>query len=141
MPASSSWVDGLSVGPPSSTWAPSDANSVAQPGPGDDGERRRTGAAGAAGLGVEAGGALGDLGAHVGDVEVRDRARAREDGDRALGVVGVDVDLQRRAVADDEDPVADRLERADEGLRLEAAAGDGEVRALAEGLRGVLGVA
>ena len=53
-----------------------------------------------------------DLLAHVGDVEVRDRAGAGEQRGGALGVVGVDVDLERRRVADDEHRVADLLERA-----------------------------
>ncbi len=39
--------------------------------------------------------ALADLHAHVGDVEARDLAAPANDGRRLLGLVGVDVDLQR----------------------------------------------
>ncbi len=53
--------------------------------------------------------------------------------DDELGLVGVDVDLERGRVADDEDAVAERLERADPLGGLEAVAGDGEVRAVAVG--------
>ena len=58
--------------------------------------------------------ALGDLLAHVGDVELRDLAGAVEERHRGLGLVGVDVDLERRLVADDQDRVAELLERGDE---------------------------
>ena len=58
--------------------------------------------------------ALGDLLVHVGDVEPRDLAGAVEERRRPLGLVGVDVDLQRPCVADDEDRVAERLERVDD---------------------------
>ena len=63
--------------------------------------------------------ALGDLGAHVGDVEVGDLAGAGEHGGGALGLVGVDVHLQRGRVADDEHRVAERLQRREEALGLE----------------------
>ena len=82
------------------------------------GDRDDPGAAGA-----EARLALGDLLAHVGDVEVGDLADALEEGDRGLGLVGVDVDLQRRLVADDEDRVAEPLEP-----RQELAAGEARCR-------------
>ena len=59
---------------------------------------------------------------------------------RLLGLVGVDVDLQRRVVADDEDRVADRLQPRARSARLQAAAGDREVGAVAVGLARVLGV-
>ena len=52
-------------------------------------------------------GALLDLLVHVGDVEAGDRADAVEQRGRPLGLVGVDVDLQRVRVADDEHGVAD----------------------------------
>ena len=87
------------------------------PAPGDDGEHARCGRPRRVAVGGQAGVALGDLRAHVGDVEARDLAGAGEDRDRRLGVVGVDVDLQRRAVADDEHGVAQRLERADVARR------------------------
>ena len=60
-----------------------------------------------------------------------DVAGAGEQRLRGVGVVGVDVDLERRLVADDEDRVADRLEPADEGVALEPLAGDDEVGAVA----------
>jgi hypothetical protein len=81
-----------------------------------------------------------DLGAHVGDVEARDLAGVVEDLRRLLGLVGVDVDLQRRVVADDEDRVADLLQPRHERPGLEVLAGDGEVGAVAVGLAGVLRV-
>ena len=43
------------------------------------------------------------------------RRRPSKSAFAALGVVGVDVDLQRRRVADDQDRVADLLEQRDEG--------------------------
>ena len=73
-------------------------------------------------VGGQAGVALGDLRAHVGDVEARHLADAGEDRDRRLGIVGVDVDLQRRAIADDEDGVAQRLQGAHVARRRRAAA-------------------
>ena len=57
-------------------------------------------------------GALVLLLVHVGDVEPLDRPAAGEDGDRALGLVGVNVHAQRARVADDEHRIADLLERA-----------------------------
>ena len=51
------------------------------------------------------------------DVEVGDLAGALEEGDGGLGLVGVDVDLQRRLVADDEDRVADPLQPRQELAR------------------------
>ena len=72
---------------------------------GDDGEH----AAGVDRL-AHAGGALLDLLVHVGDVEPRDLADVVEQAGRALGLVGVDVDLQRGGVADDEHGVAESLE-------------------------------
>ncbi len=81
-----------------------------------------------------------DLLAHVGDVEVGDDARVGEQRRRGVGIVGVDVDLERRLVADDQHRVAEPLELGDEAALLEPGAGDGEVRAVAEGGRGVLGM-
>ena len=75
-------------------------------------------------------GALGDLRAHVGDVELRDLARVPEQRHRVLRLVGVDVDLQRHLVADDEDRVAELLQERDEGAALEARSLDDEVRAV-----------
>ena len=62
----------------------------------------------------------GDLLAHVGDVEPLHVAGVLEHGDGHLGLVGVDVDLQRRLVADDQHRVAELLEPRDEGARVEA---------------------
>ena len=58
-------------------------------------------------------GALGDLLVHVGDVEARDDTDAVEQAGGALGLVGVDVDLERVGVADDEHGVAEALEPRD----------------------------
>ena len=55
-------------------------------------------------------GALGDLLLHVGDVEARHGAGLGHQRGRRLRVVGVEVDLERRAVADHEHGVAERLE-------------------------------
>ena len=83
--------------------------------------------------------ALGHLLAHVGDIEPRHLAAdGSEDRHRAVGIVGVDVDLQRRLVADDQHGVADLLESGDEIVALQPRAGDGEVRAVAELARLVL---
>ena len=65
---------------------------------------------GAGAPGAEPGAALGDLLAHIGDVEIRDTAGGVEEGDGGLGLVGVDMDLQGRLVADNEDGVAQPLE-------------------------------
>ena len=84
--------------------------------------------------------ALLDLGMHVRDVQARDLAGGGEDRGRPLGLVGVDVDLERRCVADHEHAVADLLQRADERVRVEVVARDGEVRAVAVGRGLVLGM-
>ena len=76
-------------------------------------------------------GALGDLLAHVGDVEVADVADPFEQRHRRLGLVGMDVDLERGLVADDQYRVAEGLEVGDVGAAVEAGAGDDEVRAVA----------
>ena len=59
----------------------------------------------------------------------------------AFGLVGVQVHLQRRLVADDEHRVAELLERRDEAPRAQPAAGDREVGAEPVGGGAVLGVA
>ena len=79
-----------------------------------------------------------DLGAHVGDVEVGDRALLCEQRRGGVRVVGVHVNLQRRLVADDEHRVAEALEREYERTLLQAAARDREVRAVPVAARGVL---
>ena len=61
------------------------------------------------------------------------RADAGEQRGRGVRVIGVDVDLQRRRVADDEHRIADPLELADEMPLVQLGAGDGEVRAVPEG--------
>ncbi len=78
---------------------------------------------------------------HVRDIQMRNLARLRKHGRRALGLVGVHVHLQRRRVADHEHRVAQLLQRRDEAPRAQAGAGDGEVRAEAISARVVLGVA
>ena len=82
--------------------------------------------------------ALGDLDAHVGHVEMGDDAVVGEHRGGGVGIVGVDVDLERGRVADDEHRVAEPLERGDEGALLELLAGDREVGAVAERRGGVL---
>ena len=77
--------------------------------------------------------ALLDLLVHVGDVEPRDRADAVEEAGRPLGLVGVDVDLERVRVADHEHGVAEALEPRDPRPGLEVLARDREVRAVAVG--------
>ena len=75
---------------------------------------------------------VGDLLVHVGDVLARDLAGVGEQGLGGLGVVGVDVDLQRGGVADHQDGVPERLEPIDERVAVEVLAGDDEVGAEAE---------
>jgi hypothetical protein len=65
---------------------------------------------------------------------------AGEERERRFGVVGVDVDLERRAVTHDEDRVAQPLERLREARGLEAGADHREVRAEPIRRAGVLGV-
>ena len=64
-----------------------------------------------------------------------------EERDRGLGLVGVDVDLEGRLVADDEDRVAEALEPRQVLARRQAGAGDDEVRAVAEAAVLVVGQA
>ena len=68
---------------------------------------------------LDAQGALLDLLVHVGDVEPRDRADAVEQARGALGLVGVDVDLERVGVADHEHAVAEALQPGDPRPGLE----------------------
>ncbi len=103
-------------------------------GAGDHGEHAAAGALG------NLAGPRRDLGVHVRDVEVRDLAGACQDRDRLLGLVGVDMDLQRAGVADDQHRVAERRERRGETAWLEPPPGDGEVGAVAKGRREVLWV-
>ena len=84
--------------------------------------------------------AFGDLLAHVGNVEVGDRTRLDEDLHRRFGIVGVDVDLQGGFIADHQDRITDLLESADELARVEAAAGNDEVRAVLEAAVFMLGM-
>jgi hypothetical protein len=106
---------------------------LAHPGPRDDREHparlHRLG---------EALAALVDLLGHVRHVEVRDLAGTGEQGGRALGLVGVEVDLDGVAVADDQHGVAEPLQRLVPRARVQPLAGDREVRAEAEGHRLVL---
>ena len=133
MPASRSYVEGLSVAPPSSVC---DAEALEQrrgcPRPRRR-RARRTRRAARAVARAQALRALLDLLVHVGDVEVRDRPGAVEQRRSRVGVVGVHVDLQRRSspTTSTESPICSSasMKRA----RVEAAAGDGEVRAVAVG--------
>ena len=76
--------------------------------------------------------ARGYLLAHVRDVQSLDVPGLLEHGDRDLGLVGVDVDLERRLVSDHEHRVPQLLEPGDERARLQALAGDDEIRAVAK---------
>src|SRR5258705_431788 len=78
------------------------------PAPRHDGDGRTA-------AGLQPGSALGDLFAHVGNVQLRNLPRVREERHRRLRLVGVDVDLERGLVADDEHRVAKLLEPGHEG--------------------------
>ncbi len=58
---------------------------------------------------------------HVGHVEMGDHAGIGEQRRGGVGIVGVDVDLQRRRVADDEHGVSKLLQLVDEPALLEIA--------------------
>src|SRR5665811_2585349 len=79
---------------------------------------------------LQAGPPRGDLLAHVGDVEVGDATGPLEQRHRTFGLVGVDVDLERRLVADDEHRVAEALEAGQEVARGEPCPRDDEVGAV-----------
>ena len=89
-------------------------------------------------LARQPGAAVGHLLVHVRDVEARHLARAREQRRGGVRVVRVDVDAEGAVVAHDQHRVAEPLELGDEDARVEALAGDGEVRAVAEARRLVL---
>ena len=74
--------------------------------------------------------ALG-LRVHVRDLDAADRAARGAERERAARIVGVDVHLQRRAVADDEQRVAELLELGFELVGVEALALDDEHGAVA----------
>ena len=63
---------------------------------------------------------------HVRDLDLLDHARGARERERCARVVGVDVHLERRLVADDEQRVADPLERVLELDAVEALALDDE---------------
>ena len=135
--ASRSLVDGLSVGPPSSAPTPSHADSSRKPSPVTTASAPQVLSAGRAPLPTparasplvaglldldpptpptppapRAGVPLPTCSRHVGDVDAGDLVRR---GQRHRGVrgIGVDVDLERRRVADDQHRVADLLELVD----------------------------
>ena len=110
MPASSSYVDGLSVGPPRQRRGAERVKSSSIPLPATTATTPQAAVGSREPLRP-----LLDLLEHVGHVEARDGARAGEQLRGALGRVRVDVDLERALVADDEHGVADRLERLDPG--------------------------
>ncbi len=89
--------------------------------------------------GLEAGAAVGDLLAHVRDVEARHLAGAVEQRGRGAGVVGVHVHAQRLVVAHDQHRVAQPLEPRHVVGALEPLARDREVGAEAVLARLVLG--
>ena len=119
-----SFVEGFIVGPPSITCAPSSEKSLSIPAPETTASTPVRGVA-------KASLALRDLLAHVGDVLALDRADAVEDGSRGAGVVGVDMDLEGRLVADDQNRVADLLESGHVRRRGQALAQNDEVDAVA----------
>ena len=123
-------VDGFIVSPPSTTCAPALSNSARLPAP----EATATTAARllARRDGVQqALLALMRLLVHVRDLDAADRAARDAERQRATGVVGVHVHLQRRAVADDEQRVAELLELRLERVEIEVVAFDDEDRAVA----------
>ena len=134
MPASNSKVDGLSVSPPGTTWAPERAEEALEALAG--GDRKDPGPAV-----LQAGVTFGDLLAHIADVEVGHLADPLEQADGGLGLVGVDVDLESRLVADHQDRVAERLEAGQVLARGKALPGDDEVGAVAKAAVLVVGAA
>ena len=68
---------------------------------------------------------------HVRDLDAADRAARDTERQRAAGVVGVHVHLERRAIADDEQRVAELLELRFERIEIEVVAFDDEDRAVA----------
>src|SRR5258706_219434 len=80
---------------------------------GGDGEHPRA-------LTLQSRSALGDLLAHVGDIEVGDLAGPLKQGYGGFWLVGVDVDLERHLVADNEHRVTQTLQTWQEVARGEA---------------------
>ena len=78
------------------------------------------------------------LRAHVVYVEVGDGAVRVEQRRGGVGIVGVDVHLERGLIADDQHGVAEPLECRDEAPLLQIAACDREARAVPVSRRGVL---
>ena len=70
---------------------------------------------------------------HIGDVEMGHLAGPGKHGGGALRLVGVNVDLQRRRVADDQQRITEGGERGGEAARIESLPRDGEVGAVAIG--------
>ncbi len=126
-------VDGFIVVPPSTTRAPKLSKSVRFPSPGGDRDHR-----------CHIGGVVGDrragqallallrLHVHVRDLDAADDTARDAERERLAGIVGVDVDLQRRVVADDEQRVAELLQLAFERVGVEVLALDDEDGAVPE---------
>ena len=76
--------------------------------------------------------ALRGLVVHVRDLDALDDADRRAERERLPGIVGVDVHLERRRVADDEERVADPFELRFERVGVELLALDDEHGAVAE---------
>ena len=72
------------------------------------------------------------LDVHVGDLDRFDHTGGGTERERGPGVVGVDVHPERAGVADDEQRVAEPLELALQGRRVEIGTLDHEARAVAE---------
>ena len=81
-------------------------------------------------VGGQSGLTFGYLFAHVGDVEVGYFSGAIENRHRRFGVVGVDMDLEGRFVADHEHRVAQFLQIVHEIARNQAGAGNDEIGAV-----------
>ena len=105
---SSASVDGFMVSPPSTTVAPADSNSSRLPFPTDTATTAVAASRPAASSRRYR--ALDRLAVHVHDLDRLDDAHRRRELECAPGVVGVDVHLERRLVADDEQRVAERGE-------------------------------
>ena len=105
MPASSSYVDGFSVGPPGSGVAPSDVNRSSMPLPATTATTPQA-AVGSASRSVRCStcSCMSATSSRETEPAPANSAVARS------GLVGVDVHLERPLVADDEHGVADRLE-------------------------------
>ena len=115
MPASSSYVDGLSVAAAASGGRPERREQLLHPLAGDDRDARRSTDVGSASRSVR----CWTCSCMSATSSRETLPSVAEQPRRALGLVGVDVDLERALVADDQHGVADRLERVDPRRRVQ----------------------